>query len=192
MGGAIGAVLAAGNVYTGLKISIIDGGSITAALLGFMFFATFTRLGRRPYSALENNITQTTAASAAIMGYVAGVGRPGPGHGAPGPSIPGWALCVWGLAVALVGIVAAALLRRKLVVDEALPFPTGNATGDLIETIFAARASARSPGAVPDRGRGGGGGRDLVPRRAAAASSPTAPRSAARSAASRWGRSPWG
>ena len=142
VGGAIGAVLAAGNVYTGLKISIIDGGSITAALLGFMFFATFTRLARRPYSALENNITQTTAASAAIMGYVAGVGGPVPAMALLGREFPGWALCVWGLAVALVGIVAAALLRRKLVVDEALPFPTGNATGDLIETIFAARASA--------------------------------------------------
>jgi putative OPT family oligopeptide transporter len=142
VGAAIGAVLAAGNVYTGLKISIIDGGSITAALLGFMFFATFTRLGRRPYSALENNITQTTAASAAIMGYVAGVGGPVPAMALLGRHFPGWALCVWGLAVALVGIVAAALLRRKLVVEEALPFPTGNATGDLIETIFAARASA--------------------------------------------------
>jgi uncharacterized oligopeptide transporter (OPT) family protein len=142
MGCAIGAVLAAGNVYTGLKISIIDGGSITAALLGFMFFATFTRLGRRPYSALENNITQTTAASAAIMGYVAGVGGPVPAMALLGREFPGWALCVWGVAVALVGIVAAALLRRKLVVDEALPFPTGNATGDLIETIFAARATA--------------------------------------------------
>jgi uncharacterized oligopeptide transporter (OPT) family protein len=142
VGGVIGAVLAAGNVYTGLKISIIDGGSITAALLGFMFFATFTRLARRPYSALENNITQTTAASAAIMGFVAGVGGPVPALTLLGRDFPGWALCVWGLAIALVGIVSASLLRRKLVVDEALPFPTGNATGDLIETIFAERASA--------------------------------------------------
>jgi putative OPT family oligopeptide transporter len=142
VGGVIGAVLAAGNVYTGLKISIIDGGSITAALVGFMLFATFTRLSRRPYSALENNITQTAAASAAIMGYVAGVGGPVPAMALLGRSFPGWALCLWGLAIALAGIVAAALLRRKLVEDEALPFPTGNATGDLIETMFAARASA--------------------------------------------------
>jgi uncharacterized oligopeptide transporter (OPT) family protein len=142
VGAAIGAVLAAGNVYTGLKISIIDGGSITAALVGFMLFATFTRLVRRPYSALENNVTQTAAASAAIMGYVAGVGGPVPAMALLGRRFPGGALCLWGLAVALVGIVAAGLLRRKLVDDEALPFPTGNATGDLIETMFAARASA--------------------------------------------------
>ena len=76
------------------------------------------------------------------MGYVAGVGGPVPAMALMGGRFPGWALAIWGLAVALVGIVAASLLRRKLVVEEALPFPTGNATGDLIETIFAARASA--------------------------------------------------
>src|SRR3954451_17420717 len=65
-GCAIGVVLAAGNVYTGLKTAFIDGQRITAALLGFTFFATFKGLARRPYTALENNITQTTAASAAI------------------------------------------------------------------------------------------------------------------------------
>jgi putative OPT family oligopeptide transporter len=142
LGGVIGAILAAGNVYTGLKISVIDGGSITAALLGFAFFATFTRLSRRPYSARENNITQTTAASAAIMGFVAGVGGPVPAMALLGRAVPGWALCLWGLAMSVAGIVAAALLRRKLIIEEALPFPTGNATGDLIETIFAARAKA--------------------------------------------------
>ena len=68
VGCGIGVVLAAGNVYTGLKTAFIDGGSITAALLGFTFFTTFRNLARKPYSALENNVTQTTAASAAIGG----------------------------------------------------------------------------------------------------------------------------
>jgi uncharacterized oligopeptide transporter (OPT) family protein len=138
----IGAVLAAGNVYTGLKIGMIDGGSITAALLGFTLFSTVRRLGRRPYTALENNITQTTAASAAIMGFVAGVGGPVPAMALFGRSFPGWGLALWGMAVGVIGIFAATLLRRKLVVEEALPFPTGNATGELIETMFAARQSA--------------------------------------------------
>ncbi|HZL19260.1 MAG TPA: OPT family oligopeptide transporter [Polyangia bacterium] len=138
----IGAVLAAGNVYTGLKISMIDGGSITAALLGFTLFSTFKRLGRRPYTALENNITQTTAASAAIMGYVAGVGGPVPALALFGRSFPGWALALWGLSIGMIGIFAATLLRRQLIVEEALPFPTGNATGELIETMFAGRLSA--------------------------------------------------
>ncbi len=138
----IGVVLAAGNVYTGLKIGMIDGGSITAALLGFTLFSTFTRLGRTPYTALENNITQTTAASAAVMGFVAGVGGPVPAMALLGRNFPGWALAFWGIAIGIIGIFAATLLRRKLVVEDALPFPTGNATGELIETMFAARQSA--------------------------------------------------
>ena len=128
MGCAIGAVLAAGNVYTGLKIGIIDGGSITAALLGFMFFATFTRLGRAPYSALENNITQTTASSAAIMGFVAGVGGPCPAMALLGRRATRLGGLRLGPRMGLMGIFVGALLRRKLVVDEALPFPTGTAT----------------------------------------------------------------
>ena len=141
-GCGIGVMLAAANVYTGLKISIIDGGSITAALLGFTIFATFTRLARRPYTAIENNITQTTAASAAIMGYAAGMGGPIPAMDLSGTHFPGWALVIWGASLGTIGIVAAALLRRKLIIEDALPFPTGNATGNLIETMFGARATA--------------------------------------------------
>jgi OPT family oligopeptide transporter len=141
-GCGIGVMLAAANVYTGLKISIIDGGSITAALLGFTIFATFTRLARRPYTALENNITQTTAASAAIMGYAAGLGGPIPAMELNGTHFPGWALVIWGASLGVIGILAAALLRRKLIVEDRLPFPTGNATGNLIETMFSARATA--------------------------------------------------
>jgi uncharacterized oligopeptide transporter (OPT) family protein len=141
-GCGIGAILAAANVYTGLKISVIDGGSITAALLGFTIFSTFTRLGRRPYTALENNITQTTASSAAIMGFAAGLGGPVPGMEMSGKHFPLGALVVWGASLGVIGIVAAALLRKKLIVDDALPFPTGNATGNLIETMFGARATA--------------------------------------------------
>jgi putative OPT family oligopeptide transporter len=46
------------------------------------------------------------------------------------------------MAIGIIGIFAATLLRRKLVVEDALPFPTGNATGELIETMFAGRQSA--------------------------------------------------
>ncbi len=142
-GCGIGVMLAAANVYTGLKISIIDGGSITAALLGFTIFATFTRLSRdRPYTAIENNITQTTAASAAIMGFAAGLGGPVPAIELSGVTSRPGRCCIWGVSLALIGIVAAAFLRRKLIVEDALPFPTGNATGNLIETMFEARNTA--------------------------------------------------
>jgi putative OPT family oligopeptide transporter len=136
-GCGIGVVLAAGNVYTGLKTSFIDGGSITAALLAFMLFAS-----ARPLAALENNIVQTTASSAAIMGFVTGLAGPVPALSFLGVTLPGWAIAVWGTAVGMVGILAGTLLRRKLIVEAALPFPTGGATAEVIETISAARETA--------------------------------------------------
>lgn len=142
MGCCIGVVLAAGNVYIGLKTGFIDGGSITAALVGFAFFATFKRLGRLPYSALEANITQTTAASAAIMSFAVGIPGPIPALSLMGHDYPGWALVLWGTGLGVIGILVAAMLRRKLIVVDALSFPTGSATAEVIETIYTARHTA--------------------------------------------------
>ena len=137
-GAVLGVVLAAAGVYAGLKTSILDGGSIAAALAGFMIFSR----ARRPYGLLENNITATTAASAGVMGFVVGLAGPIPALALMGVTLPGWSVALLGTAAGLVGITAATLLRRKLVVDDALPFPTGSATAEVIETIHAARATA--------------------------------------------------
>jgi uncharacterized oligopeptide transporter (OPT) family protein len=141
-GCVLGAVLAAGNVYTALKTGFIDGGAITAALFAFMFFAGVRRVGSRHFGVLENNITQTTASSAAIMGFVLGLPGPVPAMILLGITPPAWAIALWGLAAGVLGIVAAIVLRRRLIVDDALPFPTGRATGEVIQTIYAARAAA--------------------------------------------------
>ena len=142
-GSAIGLLLAAGNVYTGLKTGFIDGGGITAALLAFALFSRVKpSAGRRPFGLLENNITQTTAASAAVMGFVLGLGGTIPGLGMMGVTLSGWVIVIWGLAAGFLGIVAAVVLRQKLIVDDALPFPTGGATAEVIETIYTARAAA--------------------------------------------------
>jgi len=142
VGLAVGAVLAAGNVYTGLKSGFIDGGALTAALLSFTFFATFKRLARVPFGPFENNVAQTAAASAAIMVYVHGLMGPMPALGMLGHKFPAWALWAWGLVLAVIGLVIGATLRRRLVVDDALPFPTGTATAELIRTVHADRGSA--------------------------------------------------
>jgi uncharacterized oligopeptide transporter (OPT) family protein len=141
-GCGLGALLAAGNVYTGLKTGFIDGGGITAALVAFMFFSSMRRVGVSPFAVLENNITQTTAASAAIMSIAIGLSGPIPALQLMSNMPPGWAIAVWGFAASVLGIGAAVILRRKLIIDDALPFPTGNATGEVIETIHAARAAA--------------------------------------------------
>ena len=142
VGCGIGIVLAAGNVYTALKAGFIDGGNITAALLGFVIFSSVKNLARRRYGPLENNITQTTAASAAIMSFVVGLPGPVAALDMMGMVPPGWAMALWGAAAGLLGIAAAVVLRRKLIVDDALPFPTGRATAELIETIHTGREAA--------------------------------------------------
>src|SRR5262245_9226421 len=142
VGGAIGLLLAAGNVYTALKTGFVEGGGITAALLGFMVFTSVKSLARRRYGTLENNITQTTAASAAIMVLVLGLPGPIAALGMTGMTPPAWAIALWGAGACVLGIAAGTALRRKLILQDALPFPTGRATGEVIETMHAARAAA--------------------------------------------------
>jgi uncharacterized oligopeptide transporter (OPT) family protein len=142
VGCGIGVLLAAGNVYTSVKTGYIDGGSISAAVLGFSFFAIFRRRGSAPYSQGENNITQTTAASAAVMSFVLGAGGPLSALTLMGQTYPGWLLFLWTVSLGLLGILLAVSLRNKLIVVEELPFPTGTATAEVIETIHAARHQA--------------------------------------------------
>jgi len=141
-GCVVGVLLAAGNAYTGLKTGFIDGGSITAALLGFAFFSTFKGLGRGPFGKLENNVSQTTASSAAIMGFAIGLPGAVPALQLLGHTYPAWALVAWGIGLGGVGIFVGVVLRRKLIVSESLPFPTGAATAEVIETISTSRSTA--------------------------------------------------
>lgn len=137
-GCVLGAVLAAANVYTGLKTGFLDGGSITASVLAFAWF----RAAKRRYGPLENNLTQTISASAAVMSMVVGVAGPIPALALSGHTAASGALVLWGLSLGALGVLVALLLRAQLVVTEALPFPTGTATAEVIIAMATAGASA--------------------------------------------------
>lgn len=134
-GCGIGAVLAAGNVYTGLKTAYVDGGSITAAVLAFALLGRSSRRQDRPYSIAENNLTQTIASSAAVMSVVTGLTGPVAALSLGGHTYPFWAVALWGMAVGAIGISIARSLRQRLVLTEDLPFPSGRATGEVIESM---------------------------------------------------------
>ena len=144
IGCALGALLAAGNVYTGLKSGLVDGGALTAAFLSFAFFATLRRWGRggAPFGIRENNIAQTTASSAAVMAFVCGFIAPMPALHLLGKDFSWWAFAAWGAALSVIGIGLGALWRRKLIVEEQLAFPSGSATAELIRAMHDARNSA--------------------------------------------------
>lgn len=137
-GCVLGSVLAAANVYTGLKTGFLDGGSITASVLAFAWF----RAAKRRYGPLENNVTQTISSSAAVMSIVVGVAGPIPALALSGHAAASGSLVLWGLALGALGVLIALLFRAQLVVAEALPFPTGTATAEVIVAMATAGGSA--------------------------------------------------
>lgn len=146
LGCGIGAVLAAGNVYTGLKTGFIDTGALTATLVSFTTFAALRRFGPRTFTPLENNIAQTVAASAAVMALVHGFTAPVPALALMGQAVhSAWSLWAWGLALGLLGVLVGLWSRRKLIVEDALPFPSGVATAELIRTLHVDRHAGVRP-----------------------------------------------
>ena len=70
------------------------------------------------------------------MSFVTGVVGPIPALALMGTRVSSTAVVVFGAAIGILGVFVAALLRRRLIVEEALPFPTGMATGEVIVTMF--------------------------------------------------------
>ncbi|WP_041792195.1 OPT/YSL family transporter [Stigmatella aurantiaca] len=134
-GCAIGALLAITNVYMGLKTGWWESGSIIAAVLGF---SGLTALGRRwggGPSMLETNLTQTTASAVGAMPAVAGLLGSIPALTMMGLSVPAWGIVVWSATLGVLGVLAAYLLRSRLLDQEGLAFPTGVATAELITAL---------------------------------------------------------
>ncbi|RKH62910.1 OPT family oligopeptide transporter [Corallococcus interemptor] len=153
MGLLIGALLAITNLYMGLKTGLWDSGSITAAVLGFSALAPYGRRRGVPYTPLENNLTQTTAAAVGATPASAGLLAAIPALTLLGSVVPGWGIAAWGLVLGAVGVLVASLLRRRLVEQEALPFPTGIATAELISTLHAATPPDEARDTRAGRGR---------------------------------------
>jgi uncharacterized oligopeptide transporter (OPT) family protein len=137
-GGAIGVVLAAGNVYMGLKTGWTDTGNVTAAMLGFAIFGLVGR--RASYGRLENNITMITAVSAGLVSFSGGIVYAIPALRLEGVRPPLAGLAAWSFCVSLLGIGLAAMLRKRFIESERLAFPTGIATAELIGTMHTGRA----------------------------------------------------
>lgn len=138
-GALVGVVLAVGNIYMGLKTGWWDSGNIFAAILGYAFFSANRA---RPYTVLENNVTQAAAAAVAAMPSTIGLLGAVPALALAGHTYSTWALSAWGLALGVIGVIIALPLRRRLIVDEALPFPSGIATAEVIAAAHAAGSAA--------------------------------------------------
>ncbi|HYI02052.1 OPT family oligopeptide transporter [Hyalangium sp.] len=141
----IGAWLAVSNVYMGLKTGFWESGSIMAAVLGFSFLAALGRRWGSTPGVLETNLTQTAASAVGAMPAAAGLLGSLPALALMGVSVPAWSVVPWGIALGVLGVLAAHLLRRRLLVDEALPFPTGVATAEVVTAMHKA-GQVQEPG----------------------------------------------
>jgi OPT family oligopeptide transporter len=137
----IGGVMSISNLYVGLKIGWGLGVAITAAVLAFAFFTAVEKLFRvKPenhFSLLENNTMQTAASAA---GYMSSAGLVSAIPALTMVSEGKFVLTVpqtiiWLTAISLLGIVAAIPVKRKLINQERLRFPSGIAAAETLRSL---------------------------------------------------------
>ena len=134
VGCLIGGVVSAMNIYLGLRTGWSIGGSLIAAILGYAVFSAIKT--KVAYTPLEANITQTAGSAAGSMTSAAGLLAAIPALGMLGVELAWWELVVWAISVAYLGVFFAVPLRRQMVVEEKLRFPTGTATANTIVAMF--------------------------------------------------------
>ena len=134
-GACIGALVAAVNMYMGLKIAFTEGGAILSAILCFALVRGF---GGR-LTILENNIGQTLASGAASLGIMVSVV---PALIMLGQPLKVFDTMLWVFLVSSIGVLFAVPLRKQFVVIDSLPFPTGTACAETIRSMHAQGESA--------------------------------------------------
>ncbi|MBI2510651.1 MAG: OPT/YSL family transporter [Opitutae bacterium] len=144
IGMVIGAAMSLSNLYVFFKTGWSMGVTLTACILAFSAFQLLqaARLVRRPLGVLENNALTTVASGAGYMtggGNMAAFGallmvttvRPDP-----------LSMIAWFALIAALGVFAAIPIKRQLINQEGLAFPTGTATAETISSIHEAASGA--------------------------------------------------
>jgi uncharacterized oligopeptide transporter (OPT) family protein len=134
----LGGLLSLCNIYLGLRIGWGTNMSITGVLLGFALWrgiqTAFPRT--RPFGILESNINQTACSAAAAVSS-AGLVAPIPALTMmTGQQLPWILLAIWVFSVCIVGILAAASIRRQMIDVDRLPFPGGIACAQTLKEVY--------------------------------------------------------
>jgi OPT family oligopeptide transporter len=144
MGMVLGGVMSLSNIYVGLKTGWGLGVAITACILSYAIWTSFVKAGiaKTQMSILENNCMQSTASSAgystggtmvsAIAAYLIITG-----HNLPWP-----VLTCWTAFLALLGVSIAVPMKRQMINQEQLKFPSGIAAAETLKSLHAAGGEA--------------------------------------------------
>ncbi len=144
LGLVLGVPLAAGNVYAGLKLGVVDAGGATIVLIAFALFGA----GRRRFSPGEAVVSQVSGSSAASMALTAGLVGPIPALAMSDRAVPLSAVVLWGCALAVFGSLLAIPFRKTFIEVKKLAFPSARATGEVIAKLFAASGDTGGRAAI--------------------------------------------
>ncbi|PCH42588.1 oligopeptide transporter [Wolfiporia cocos MD-104 SS10] len=135
----IGCLLCFTNLYFGLQTGWISMMSLQSALIGFLLSKFFPT----PISPQENVVLQTIAVATGTMPLAAGfVGiLPALGlldeerDGTAPLQLSWWGAIGWSCAVAFFGVFLSPPIRKQVIIEEQLAFPSGTATAQLISVL---------------------------------------------------------
>ncbi|GJJ70470.1 hypothetical protein EMPS_02819 [Entomortierella parvispora] len=154
VGSLLGCVVAASNLYLGLKIGWSFGAALWGSIFGFLILKSISRMTGTVFGPKENTVCQAAATSAGGLsnGFVTAV----PAMyrmGLMGDSTPKddfVALLLWTASAAFFGMFFAVPLRSHFVINQDLVFPTPRAAAETIKSLHksgsAAARDARNSG----------------------------------------------
>jgi uncharacterized oligopeptide transporter (OPT) family protein len=145
MGGVLGMFMSISNLYTTLKLGWSFGVAITACVLSFVIWNAIRSLwgGRlSQMTILENNCMQSTA-TAAGSSTGAAIGM---AFGAllliDGAHQPWYVVAAFTLFTAALGVFLAIPMKRQMVNQEQLKFPSGIAAAETLRSLYSKGAEA--------------------------------------------------
>jgi len=140
MGAALGMLMSAANLYTTLKIGWSFGVAITSCVLSYVIWNSFRLVSGGRLSAmsiLENNCMQSTASAA---GFSTG-STVATAFGAllllEGYQQPVWIVATFTLLTGALGVFLAIPLKRQMINQEKLAFPSGTAAAVTLRSLHA-------------------------------------------------------
>lgn len=155
MGSILGFFLAFTNLYIGLKTGWHLGVAITACLLSYVIGQGLVsaRIFKSQMSILENNCMQSTASAAgystggtfvsAIAALLMISASP---ENPAGEHLPIWVLVAWTFFLAILGVTLAIPMKRNMINQEKLKFPSGLAAATTLQSLYADAADAARKG----------------------------------------------
>ncbi len=158
MGGLLGMLMSAANLYTTLQIGWAFGIAITACVLSFLIwnFVVLTS-GKRvsQMSVLENACMASTASAAGystgstiatMFGAMILLTDPKPGQTSfdikTVDVCKPWVVVVFTLCTGLMGVFLAIPMKRQMINHEQLPFPSGIAAAETLRSLYSASKAA--------------------------------------------------